>query len=195
MQKRYDVVEGLNLRMVNNFKRINAIMADMYDETPTEETKKKCESDFVGCMKSMYDILMEYFKSVMVLEKDVLTLEWLKNNISDDNSYILADRAGDDEIIPISICERDSYIQKEYVNILLELQDLVKSSEDFEIYIDFYDSNLEYVIGCAKMLMYHAEDLEDLIACENAELKGGVPLNEFIKMIRDNKEDSKEKEE
>lgn len=189
MKKRCDVVKGLNSRMVNNFKRINTTMVNMDNKTLTEETRKKCEVDFIKSMKSMYDILIEYFKLIMGLKEDVITLDWLKKNISNDNSYILADKAGEGEIIYIDVYERSSYIQEEYVDILLKLQDLVKSSEDFESYIDFYENNLEYVIGCAKMLMYHTEDLEDLIACENSKIEGdGIPLDEFLKTIRNKKE-------
>lgn len=172
MRERYRVVENLNVKMIDNFCKINELMKKIYDESPTDDELIAYKSNFILCIKSVYEILMQYFKTVMDLESDVITLEWLKNNISDDNSYILADKANEkgEEPVIVRLYERDSYIQAEYIDVLLEFQNLVNSSEDFELYMKFYNSNLKTIIGCAKILLYHSEDLEDLIDCENAEL-------------------------
>ena len=47
----------------------------------------------------------------MDLKDEKFTREWLKANISDDNSYILADEVEDDEEpIIVAVYERSSYV-------------------------------------------------------------------------------------
>lgn len=187
MKERYKLVESLNIRMINNFSEINGLIEDMCGENFTDNELVVHKSNFILCVRTIYSILMEYFKSVMHLESDVITLEWLKNNVSDDKSYILADEASErgEKSVIVELYERDSYIQPEYIDVLLKLQALVNSTEDFDEYMDFYNSNLKIIIGCAKILLYHSEDLEDLMSCENAKLKDSISLEDFVEMLDD----------
>lgn len=187
MKERYKLVESLNIRMINNFSEINGLIEDMCGENFTDNELVVHKSNFILCVRTIYSILMEYFKSVMHLDSDVITLEWLKNNVSDDKSYILADEVSErgEESVIVELYERDSYIQPEYIDVLLKLQALVNSTEDFDEYMDFYNSNLKIIIGCAKILLYHSEDLEDLISCENAKLKDCISLEDFVEMLDD----------
>ena len=84
-----------------------------------------------------------------------------------------------------------NHIQNEYIETILRLQDLVLSKAGFEDFFSFYKKDTKNIIGCAKMLMYHTEDLEDLSLTTEIELDDGkyVTAEEFIKILEDrNKE-------
>lgn len=163
MQTRLQIVKSLNTKMINNFQEINDLAPIIYDELATAKKKEIAFNSFENKIAIIYDILLEYATKIMNLQNDKFTLEWLKANTSDDNSYILADEAKlDDELIVVPVYERDSYIQEEYINTILNLQELVLTKAKFYDLFDFYNKDIKNIIGCAKILMYHTEDLEDL---------------------------------
>lgn len=163
MQTRLQIVKSLNTKMINNFQEINDLAPIIYDELATAKKKEIAFNSFENKIAIIYDILLEYATKIMNLQNDKFTLEWLKANTSDDNSYILADEAElDDELIVVPVYERDSYIQEEYINTILNLQELVLTKAKFYDLFDFYNKDIKNIIGCAKILMYHTEDLEDL---------------------------------
>ena len=166
MNKRFEIVNDLNDRMINNFDKINALMPYIYDMIGTKEEKEACFNSFKGCMKKMHELLVEYATKTMGLEENKFTLEWLENHTTDDNSHILAEKSTPEEPVVVDVYERESYIQKEYVSTILKLQSLVLSDAKFDDLFDFYEAETEYVIGCAKMLLYHAEDLEDMVTIQ-----------------------------
>ena len=189
MEERLKTVSDLNDKMINNFKNINDLLSLIDNASVDNNTdKKQVEYSFEKCMITIYNLLLEYATKVMDLKDGKFTLEWLKSNISDDNSYILADEVEDDEEpIIVAVYERDSYIQDEYVSTILKLQDLVLSEANFEELFDFYKNDTKNIIGCAKMLMYHTEDLEDLSLSAEIELSDGrcVTLEEFKEILED----------
>lgn len=187
MKKRFEIVNDLNERMINNFKKINALMPSIYDILGTKEEKEACFNSFKGCMKEMHGLLVEYAIKTMGLEENKFTLEWLENHTTDDNSHILAEKSTPEDPVIVAVYERESYIQKEYVSTILKLQDLVLSDAKSEDLFDFYEEEGEYVIGCAKMLMYHAEDLEDMVVVQERTSgeSESISFEEFKKMIED----------
>ena len=73
----------------------------------------------------------------------------------------------------------------------MRLQDLVLSKAKFEELFDFYKEDTKNIIGCAKMLMYHTEDLEDLALTAEIELSDGsyVTLDEFKEILEDRRKE------
>lgn len=184
LEQKLKIVSNLNDRMIDNFKNINDLLPLICNNLSTTEEKQISLSSFEKCMAEIYDLLLEYTVKVMSLKDKKLTLEWLESNIPDDNSYILADEVEDDkEPIIVNVYERSSYIQKEYIPTILKLQDLVLSKAKFEELFDFYKKDAKNIIGCAKMLMYHTEDLEDLYLTAEIELsdESYITLDEFKK--------------
>ena len=192
MKKRLEIISDLNKKMINNFENINDLLPLIYDNLSTAEEKQISFSSFEKCMATIYSLLLEYSKKAMDLKEEKFTLEWLKSNISDDNSYILADEVEDDEEpIIVAVYERSSYIQEEYIPTILRLQDLILSEAKFEELFDFYKEDTKNIIGCAKMLMYHTEDLEDLALTAEIELSDGsyVTLDEFKEILEDRRKE------
>ena len=192
MNKRLEIISDLNKRMINNFENINDLLPLIYDDLSTAQEKQISLSSFEKCIATIYSLLLEYAQKAMGLKEEKFTLEWLKSNISDDNSYILADEVGDDEEpIIVAVYERSSYIQEEYVPTILKLQDLVLSEAKFEELFNFYKEDTKNIIGCAKMLMYHTEDLEDLALTAEIELSDGnyVTLDEFKEILKDKRKE------
>lgn len=192
MKRRLELVSNLNKKMIDNFKDINELIPVIYDNFATNEKKENTFKSFEQCMYKIYELLVEYTSKTMDLEDDKFDLKWLESNTSDDNSYILADKvAPDEEPIVVAIYERDSYIQEEYIPTLLKLQDLVLSEAKFDELFDFYKEDTENIIGCAKMLMYHTEDLQDVVLInerktEDKDCVGLENLKQILEDIRTN---------
>lgn len=168
MQERLEIIRNLNNKMVSNFKSITNLYPVLYDKTLTIKEKKKECNLFREYVFTIYEILLEYMISIYNMENAIFEEEWLKKHISDDNSHILAEElSGDKNPISIEVYERESYIQEEYIQTLLKLQYLVLNDAKFYDLFKFYDSDIYNIVGCAKMLMYHLEDLEDLVVCLN----------------------------
>lgn len=191
MNERFNVVNGLNERMVKVFTSNNEIYPVISDESISLEKKLDSTNQFEGNMRNMYDILLEYATTVMGLRDAQFTEEWLICNISVDKSHILAEKS--DEPVAIEIFERASYLHSEYVPVLLKLQNLILNGSEFEVLLNFYDEELESLIGMAKMLMYHAEDLEDILLIERRKNSSAKPM--ILKDWRKAIEDMRKKEE
>lgn len=192
MKKRLEIISDLNEKMINNFQNINDLLPLIYDDLLTTEKKQISLSSFEKCMATIYNLLLEYSKKAMDLKEEKFTLDWLESNISDDNSYILADEVKDnEEPIIVAVYERSSYIQEEYIQTILRLQDLILSEAKFEELFDFYKEDTKNIIGCAKMLMYHTEDLEDLSLTDEIDLsdKNYITLEELEEMLKDRKKE------
>lgn len=188
MRERLEIVSNLNKKMINNFKNINELIPIIYDDLETNEEKQIAFQSFEKCIYKIHGLLVEYASKVMNLEDNKFTLEWLESNISDDNSYILADNvAPEEEPIIVAIYERDSYIQKEYIPTILKLQELVLSEAKFEELFDFYAKDTKNIIGCAKILMYHSEDLKDILVISErkTENKDCVSLEKLKQILED----------
>ena len=179
MKQRLEIVSALNTRMIENFKHINKLMLLL--DRDSDKYKESHQESFKSCMNNIYSILLEYFFQVMNLTDTTITSEWLNSHISNDNSYILADKAKDNEVVVVDIYERDSYIQKEYVEVLLELQELIQANANFDELFRLYNEHGSNIIGCATMLLYHTEDLKDLIIIENSKCEKSISLKEFLK--------------
>lgn len=89
MNKRLEIISDLNKRMINNFENINDLLPLIYDNLSTAEEKQISLSSFEKCMATIYSLLLEYIQKAMNFKEEKLTLEWLKSNVSDDNSYVL----------------------------------------------------------------------------------------------------------
>lgn len=190
MERRFELISGLNKKMVSNFKEINELIPVIYDNFATNEEKQNTFNSFEKYMYSIYDLLVEYASKTMNLEDNKFSLEWLESNISDDNSYILADEVEvDEEPIIVPIYERDSYIQEEYIQTILKLQNLVLSEAKFDELFDFYREDTKNIIGCAKMLMYHTEDLKDILILteRKTEDEDCVSLEKLKQILQDMK--------
>lgn len=191
MQKRLEIVKELNDKMIDNFTEINNLIPRIYDILPTAKEQEVTHKTFENKIYTMYDILIEYAIKVMDLKDDKFTTEWLNSNLSDDNSYILADEVpADEEPIIVPIYERDSYIQEEYVDTILTLQELVLSKSNFETLFDFYTKDIDNIIGCAKILMYHYEDLKDikLLSERDSDPSNNTGLDRLKEIISELKE-------
>lgn len=192
MKKRLEIISDLNEKMIDNFQNINDLLPLIYNDLLTAEEKRISLSSFEKYMATIYNLLLEYSKKAMDLKEEKFRLEWLKSNISDDNSYILVDEAKDnEEPIIVAVYERSSYLQEEYIPTILRLQDLILSEAKFEELFDFYKEDTKDIIGCAKMLMYHTEDLEDLSLTDEIDLidKGCITLKDFKEMLEDRKKE------
>lgn len=192
MKKRLEIISDLNEKMINNFQNINDLLPLIHDDLLTTEKKQISLSSFEKYMATIYNLLLEYSKKAMDLKEEKFTLDWLESNISDDNSYILADEVKDnEEPIIVAVYERSSYIQEEYIQTILRLQDLILSEAKFEELFDFYKEDTKNIIGCAKMLMYHTEDLEDLSLTDEIDLsdKNYITLEELEEMLKDRKKE------
>lgn len=192
MKKRLEIISDLNEKMINNFQNINDLLPLIHDDLLTTEKKQISLSSFEKYMATIYNLLLEYSKKAMDLKEEKFTLDWLESNISDDNSYILADEVKDnEEPIIVAVYERSSYIQEEYIQTILRLQDLILSEAKFEELFDFYKEDTKNIIGCAKMLMYHTEDLEDLSLTDEIDLsdKNYITLEDLEEMLKDRKKE------
>lgn len=111
MKKRLEIISNLNDKMINNFRDVGDLLPLIQDNSLTIEEKQKQMLLFEKCMIKTYSLLLEYAKEIMDLKDEKFTLEWLKANVSDDNSYILADEVKDDEEpIIVAVYERSSYV-------------------------------------------------------------------------------------
>lgn len=171
LNSRFEDVNTLNMGMVEVFIKNN----ECFSIIDNEESSKKEFDDAVDKISqnldNIYSIVLDYSKTIMGMDVDEFSRAWLEKNITDDDSYIVAENESSIENpISVEIIERNSYIQPQYIETILTLQELVKSKASCDDRLNFYNYDLENLIGVAKMLMYHAEDLEDLISI--ARLKG-----------------------
>ena len=164
-KNKFEMVEDLNKKMVSIFINNNK-MFDIIDDKNSSDSEKEKASDVISLsLCNIYSLLLEYANKCMNMNSSEFSREWLEKNITDDDSYIQAEKNSSvDNPISVSVIERESYIQPIYIDSILKIQGLVKSEASKEDILNFYDYDLENIIGIAKMLMYHSEDLEDLIS-------------------------------